>query len=182
MIDTELFRKTMRQWAAGVTVITLEEATQIHGMTANSFTSVSCSPPLVLFCVGLTNDTHKLLQIGSTIGINLLSESQLDLSMRFAAKKTDRYRFDDLKLYRGSNGALLFPDCAAVMEATILQAHAAGDHSIFISQLLSAVSDNAKNPLVYSQGRYARLSSIPLEPIEPILCNQSVCESLRLRA
>ena len=163
MIDRDLFRKTMRQWAAGVTVITVGEPGRTHAMTANSFTSLSCTPPLMLFCVDKGNDTHKLVKIGAMVGINLLSEGQMNLSARFATKTSARYQFDDLDWSAGPNGTTLFRDCAAVMEATVAQAYDAGDHTIFIGEILWADSHSGKKPLVYSQGGYARLSPISSE-------------------
>jgi len=160
MIDRDLFRKTMRQWAAGVTVITVREQGRVHGMTANSFTPVSCEPPLLLFCVGRTNDTHKMLECGLTVGVNLLSESQSQLSTRFATKTDARSRFDDLQWFTGPHGAVLFHDCAAVMEVTVSQAHEAGDHTIFIGEILGANPDATKRPLMYSQGGYVKLEQI----------------------
>lgn len=163
MINGDLFRTTMRQWGAGVTVITVgEQGSSVHGMTANSFTPVSCEPPLLLFCIGRTNDTHKLLTCGSTVGINLLSESQTDISARFASKTAMRSRFDDLSWFRGLHGATLFHGCVAVMEVAIAETFEAGDHTIYLGEILDASPDASKKPLIYSQGRYARL-----EPITP---------------
>jgi len=161
MIDSDLFRKTMRQWAAGVTVITVHGDGRVHGMTANSFTSVSCDPPLLLFCVGLTNDTHAMLTVGSRVGINLLSESQAELSKRFASKTSARYQFDDLDFYVGPNGVTLFRDCAAVMEADVVNAYEAGDHTILVARFLFAHPDCGRRPLVYSQGNYVQVKQAP---------------------
>lgn len=165
MIDGDLFRKTMRQWAAGVTVMTVGEHDQVHGMTANSFTSVSCAPPLVLFCIGRNNDTRQMLKIGTTIGVNLLSESQVGLSTRFATKNGDRNRFDDLKWFKGPHGTTLFSDCAAVMEVEVSSFYEEGDHTIFIGKILWAEPDVSKRPLVYSQGGYVRVDPIPKDLI-----------------
>lgn len=163
MIDSHLFRRTMRQWAAGVTVITIGRLGKVHGMTANSFTSVSCTPPLMLFCVGHSNDTHALVKIGETVGINLLSDAQIDICNRFATKTVARYKFDDLASFTGPKGATLFSGCAAVMEAVVAQAHEAGDHTIFIGEIVFAETDETKKPLVYSQGALARLHPITPE-------------------
>ncbi len=165
MIDSDLFRETMRQWAAGVTVITVAESGHVHGMTANSFTSVSCTPPLMLFCVGRSNDSHKMMKVGSTVGVNLLSESQIEISERFATKTSARYQFDDLGAFVGPHGATLFHGCATVMEAVVSQAYEAGDHTIFIGEILWAKPDSTKKPLLYSQGGYARLNPISMEAV-----------------
>ena len=66
----------MRQWASGVTVITVRAKEDVHGMTASSFASVSCDPPLVLFCIGQANDTHAMLAAGSRIAAQLIDLSR----------------------------------------------------------------------------------------------------------
>jgi flavin reductase (DIM6/NTAB) family NADH-FMN oxidoreductase RutF len=97
------------------------------------------------------------------VGINLLSEAQMELSARFSTKTSARYQFDDLNWSHGPNGTTLFRNCAAVMEAAVAQAYEAGDHTIFIGEILWADPDSGKRPLVYSQGGYARLAPISID-------------------
>ena len=156
-IGSDAFKRTMRQWAAGVTVVTVGTPPDCHGMTANSFTPLSRTPPLMLICIDRKNDTHSLLSLGSRFGINLLSDSQSQLSTRFSTKKAERNAFHELDWYKGEWNTTLFRDCAAVMEAEIVQLHDGGDHTIFVGQILSAEVNDKKSALLYSKGGYARL-------------------------
>lgn len=164
-IDAELFKQTMRQWVAGVTVITVGEPPNCHGMTANSFTPLSMSPPLFLICIDRNNETHGMLAEGVRVGINLLSDSQIEISQHFARKTANREDFTDLPWYPGPRGATLFQGCAATMEAQIINAYAGGDHTIFVGEILSAHCDGERPTLLYSRGTYGRFA-VP-EPLTP---------------
>lgn len=157
-IGADTFKNTMRQWAAGVTVITVGKPPHCHGMTASSFTPLSCDPPLILICINRQNDTHALLSIGTQFGINLLSESQIALSQHFARKTPERGSFDDLPWYVSPHDVTLFQSCVAVMEAVVEQVYNGGDHTIFVGRVLSAHSDADCSALVYSRGGYAKLN------------------------
>ncbi|MDP2505535.1 flavin reductase family protein [Oceanobacter sp. 3_MG-2023] len=159
MISNELFCNTMRQLASGVAVITMENDGQLHAMTATSFTSVSAQPPLALVCIKRGSDTDQLLGKAERMGVSLLSESQQEISNRYAWKTADPGRFDDLDTRRCPGGALVFNDSAAVMEAVITETYEAGDHTIYIAQLDYAAVNEEVQPLLYWQGRYAGLDS-----------------------
>ena len=83
MIDTREFRQTVGQFATGVTVIAAEIEGTVHALTANSFTSLSLDPPLVLFCVGKGTKTGQLIHVGARFCVSILHEGQRDLSTYF---------------------------------------------------------------------------------------------------
>src|SRR6185369_4730721 len=83
LIDTREFRQTVGQFATGVTVIAAELEGTVHAFTANSFTSLSLEPPLVLFCVGKSTKTARLLHVGARFCVNVLHEEQRDISTYF---------------------------------------------------------------------------------------------------
>jgi flavin reductase (DIM6/NTAB) family NADH-FMN oxidoreductase RutF len=101
MIRPDLFKTVMRRHAASVVLISLRINARMHFMTATSFTPVSLEPPLVLFCLHRNGDTHDLMRLGSTVGINLLSQDQEALSRRFASKGPERHEVSDLNLVPG---------------------------------------------------------------------------------
>jgi len=158
MVAPELFKSVMRRYAASVVIVTVDADTRIHGMTATSFTAVSMTPPLVLFCVHRDNTTHDLLVIDRTIGASLLAVRQERLSQRFASKGPDRYAVEDVGLERSPGGAPLIPGACAVMEAVITARHWGGDHSIFIGEMVWAEVRSESTPLLYYRGRYVRLA------------------------
>src|SRR6185295_3577243 len=83
-IDSRTFRQTVGQFATGVTVIATESGGAIRAMTANSFTSLSLDPPLVLFCVGKSAHLSAPLSDRTGFSVNILAQSQQDLSTYFA--------------------------------------------------------------------------------------------------
>jgi flavin reductase (DIM6/NTAB) family NADH-FMN oxidoreductase RutF len=126
-----------------------------HGMTANSFTSVSCDPPLVLFCVD--HRTSILTSFRSMVhfGINVLSEEQRDLSMRFAQKGHDR--FDQVPWIAGQTGVPLIEDALASFECRVTQRVTAGDHDIIIGEVLTARMREGR-PLLFFNSNYGLLA------------------------
>ncbi|HEY6508128.1 MAG TPA: flavin reductase family protein, partial [Vicinamibacterales bacterium] len=79
-IDARTLRHTVGQFATGVTVVSTEVDGTLHAMTANSFTSLSLDPPLVLFCVGKQTRAGQLIHQASGFCVNILHEDQRDQS------------------------------------------------------------------------------------------------------
>ena len=163
MIDVAAFKKTMRQLASGVFVITTRLDDRPHAMTATAFLPLSAQPPLVLVCVHQESDTHRALLQGSCFGINLLSSTQADLSARFAGKTTERYRFDDVPRFEGPHHCVFFRDSAAHIEVETQTTAAGGDHTIFIARVLWLQADAKQTPRVYHRGGHHLLQ--PLEAL-----------------
>src|SRR5438093_7079198 len=88
-IDTRAFRQTLGRFVTGVTVITTEIDGQVRAMTANSFTSLSLEPPLVLFCVGKSTNTGRVIQSAAGFSVNILCQGQQALSTYFAGGWTE---------------------------------------------------------------------------------------------
>lgn len=148
-IDPLQFRNTLAQWASGVTVVTTTHSGIRYGMTASSFSSVSLDPPLILICVGKAAFTHKLLLETTTFAVNILSAAQIDLGKRFAEKHIDYVdRFGDLDVLTGSTGSPLLPNALAWLECQTLRAIDAGDHTIFIGEVLNSKVNDGE-PLLY---------------------------------
>src|ERR1700730_18768479 len=92
IIIPPLFRKTLGQWASGVTVITTFRDGTPHGMTASSFSSLSLEPPLVLVSGDPKARLHQLLPQTGRYGVNILAKGQDALSTHFAARRSDDLR------------------------------------------------------------------------------------------
>lgn len=155
MVDADLFKKTMRQLASGVTIITgTSDAGKPFAMTATAFLPVSIDPPLILISVERKNDTHELIERTENFGVTLLSESHSDLSSRYACKDERRYKFDDVDTFRGPNGSIFFSGCAAAIEAGIEQRIPGGDHTLFLGRVSWMDVFTETKPLVYYQAGY----------------------------
>ncbi len=155
-VTREQFRKAMGCFATGVTVITVAEAGgEVHGMTANAFTSVSLDPLLVLVCVDHKARTHAHLQEKKRFGINVLAADQRAIS-EFYAHSTDAHQraeeagaiFD-----RTAHGTPVLRGALAYLECHLRYEQEAGDHTIFIAEVESAVAHDG-SPLLYLRGKY----------------------------
>jgi flavin reductase (DIM6/NTAB) family NADH-FMN oxidoreductase RutF len=157
-IGHEEFRQVLRRWVSGVTILTTRHRGGVHGMTANSFSSVSLDPPLVLVCVDRRNRTHEYLQGEGVFGIHILSEGQQELSERCAGRRGEGgNQLHDVAHHEGAAGAPILEDCLASLECRLLHTYEGGDHTIFVGEVVSSHVHEDRRPLVYSNGAYRRL-------------------------
>jgi flavin reductase (DIM6/NTAB) family NADH-FMN oxidoreductase RutF len=155
-VDDASFRLALSQFATGVTVVlTRDAAGAPAGLTVNAFTSVSLDPPLVLICVDVRSDAHDPIAAAGIFGVSVLSETQEDVSRRFAWRGADK--FEGVVLEHGTTGALLVPGAVAHLECALVAAHPAGDHTIFVGEV-QQLRVAAGRPLLYHRGGYRRLS------------------------
>ena len=156
-IDSRAFRQTVGQFVTGVTVIVTEVSGETRAMTANSFTSLSLDPPLVLFCVGRTMKMGEVVRQAEGFSVNILCRDQQDLSTYFAGgwKPEAPPPFSFVKW----EGAPRLEGCAAALGCAVEAIHEGGDHWIVVGRVLALHrSEDAKPPLVFAGGRYASLT------------------------
>jgi flavin reductase (DIM6/NTAB) family NADH-FMN oxidoreductase RutF len=159
-IDPTTFRRVMRRFATGVTVLTVRDGERIHGMTANAFTSVSLSPTLTLICVKKPGTTHELITHAGNFAINILSDAQESIAKRFAKQAPiPADPFADIAYHSAVTGAPILDDCIAYTDCRVIAAHDAGDHTIFVGQVQDAGFGKARSakPLLWLDGRYTTL-------------------------
>jgi len=157
--DKQLYRKVMGKFATGVTVITVPSANGVvRGMTANSFTSVSLDPMLVLVCVDYRARTLALMQASDRFGISVLTEEQQPLSDYFAGSEQDAEaaRRLGVRFRVSEQGTPLLEGCLATLDCCKVAAHVAGDHTIFVGEV-EAMDAVEGRPLLFYSGRYHRL-------------------------
>ena len=157
--STSDFRLALGQFATGVTVVTAERAPgQVHGMTANSFTSVSLDPLLILVCVSQTAQLLPLLNRRKRFGVNILKDSQQAISEYFAQTEDITALENNLGIrYRWTpSGVPLLEDALAHLACTVVAAYIAGDHTIFIAEVESLELFGGE-PLLYLRGDYRSL-------------------------
>jgi len=153
----------MRRYPTGVTLLTTCDGKRIHGMTANSFTSVSLNPTLVLVCITQSNATHELVARTGIFALNVLAEDQEYIARRFARQTAYNAQsvdpFADLPYHRSETGAPILNAGIAYLDCRVVAAHNAGDHTIFIGAVVAAGFGEARNasPLLWLDGKYAAL-------------------------
>ena len=159
-IEPKTFRKIMRRLATGVTVVTVRDHDQRHGMTANTFTSVSLTPTLVLICVVKDGVTHDFITRAGAFAVNVLSVAQREIAQRFAHQvSVPDDPFADIPHHYSSTGAPLFDDSIFFVDCRLVAAHDAGDHTIFVGEVLDMDYGRGRedDPLLFLDGQYATL-------------------------
>src|ERR687889_2557477 len=155
-IDPDSFRSVLGRFASGITVVTTRDAEQRDvGMTVSAFCSVSLKPPLVQVCVDPPALLPAALAVSTRYGVSILASEQEALSRRFATAESTR-RFDGIGYRRGESGVILLDDALAHLECRIVASHEAGDHTMFVGEVESAMARSAR-PLLYYRGGYAQL-------------------------
>jgi flavin reductase (DIM6/NTAB) family NADH-FMN oxidoreductase RutF/protein-L-isoaspartate O-methyltransferase len=156
-LDTAEFRKVLGQFATGVTVVTTVHEGERQAMTVNSYTSVSLDPPLVLFCADKRSRTHAAVQGSGIFAVNVLSEAQRPISDLFAGKGTDAERQEVLAAGTAATGSPILADGLGFLDCKVMQVHDAGDHVIYIGEVVAAARAEESSPLLYFRGTYQAL-------------------------
>ncbi|GAA4549733.1 flavin reductase family protein [Amycolatopsis samaneae] len=149
-------REVMGQFATGITVLTAggEEG---HGMTANSFTSVSLEPPMVLCCVSRAARMHTAIVSAGGYAVSVLSGGQRELARYFAdwRRPAGLAQFDSVEWTPGPlTGAPLLSGALAWVECELAEIYEGGDHSIFLGRVLASSRSTGTDTLVFYNGGY----------------------------
>lgn len=156
-IDQREYRNAVGCFATGVTVITtLDPEGDKIGITANSFTSLSLDPPLVLFCVDARINSFEAFESCRHFNVNVLREEQMELSNNFAKSSDDKW--DGVEHGYGENGCPVFGGSLAVLECDKHEMYEGGDHLILIGEVTRMNYDgNGGRPLLYYKGTYNKI-------------------------
>ncbi|MES2943158.1 MAG: flavin reductase family protein [Pseudomonadota bacterium] len=147
------FRASLAMFATGVTIVTARTpAGELVGLTANSFNSVSLSPPLVLWSLAQAAGSMPALAKGSHYAINILAADQKALAERFAGKREDRWT--DVPFDIGASGAPLLHGAAASFECFNRSRYEEGDHVIFVGEVERCSHREGASPLLFHGGRF----------------------------
>lgn len=152
-IDAVALRRAFGTFVTGVTVIATRESDGTpRGMTANSFTSVSLNPPLLLVCVGKSASSYSTFAAAECFSVNILHEGQTDVSSTFASKSSEKFRTINHNAVH--TGAPVLTDSLTWFDCSVAKAVDAGDHTILIGQV-RAFGTSPSAPLGFCRGRYA---------------------------
>ena len=151
--DASSLRKVAGRFATGVTVITVKSGKRIHGMTANSFLSVSLNPPLVLFSLMKEARMRSMLNVGKGLGISILAHGQEAISDHFA----NRGKYNGKIFEEKDNGVPTIKGAHAIYKVTLEDIVNAGDHELFLCSVDEAVIESGK-PLLFHEGSYASIA------------------------
>ena len=149
----------MGAFATGVTIITVDLDGEVHGMTANAFTSVSLDPMLVLVCVDHSTRTHAHLHSKKRFGINVLGEDHRAISEYYARQERSHEHAEveaGARFDRTKHGTPMLHGALAYLECRLQSAQEAGDHTIFIAEVEDVVLREG-DPLLFFRGKYRKV-------------------------
>ncbi|WP_298843898.1 flavin reductase family protein [uncultured Roseobacter sp.] len=156
-IDPRALRSAFGSFMTGVTVVTaMDDHQKPVGFTANSFTSVSLEPPLLLVCLAKTSGNYDVLTAAANFAVNVLAEDQTEVSNTFARPVEDR--FATVKWRRGPNGGPVLEGVCAWFDCSMHQQVDAGDHVILVGEVQAFDSTPAPG-LGYVRGAYVTPST-----------------------
>jgi flavin reductase (DIM6/NTAB) family NADH-FMN oxidoreductase RutF/DNA-binding IclR family transcriptional regulator len=152
LFDSRDLRRVLGSFVTGVTVVTTtDDEGQFHGVTANSFSSVSLDPPLVLWSQAVKTHSHPVFFKAERFAVNILAEDQIELSNRFAKSSHEKFAGVDVDI--GSGGVPLLRDCSARLQCRVVSRVPGGDHTIYVGEVL-AIDRAERKPLVFGNGQY----------------------------
>lgn len=153
-------RSALGAFATGVTVITTRGVDHPYGMTANAFSSVSLDPPLVLVCVISGTEGSVNIERNEVFAVNILNSEQEPLSRYFASRDRPRGRdaFRDIPHRTATSGSPILEGSAGYVDCHLTASHEAGDHVIYIGEVVALGLDPDTDPLVFHNGDYRFLS------------------------
>lgn len=152
--DSHDLRECLGRYATGVTVVTCRGSEGPCGITANSFSSVSLEPPLVLWNIAKVTNSLQAYLDAEHFAINVLAAEQQELSSHFA--QSDHTVFNGIEYETSARGVPLLPESLACFECRTHQVHDCGDHYIIVGEVENYRSDE-KQPLLFYEGRYVTI-------------------------
>lgn len=150
--DARELRSVLGTFVTGVTVVTTRDAAgKRHGVTANSFSSVSLDPPLVLWSQSVSSRSHPAFRDTGHFIVNILADDQVSLSDHFARSADDK--FIGIDCTEGLGGAPLLRGAAAHIECLKVATYPGGDHVVYLGRV-ERITQGSRRPLAFGQGRY----------------------------
>lgn len=160
-LSSESLRSAMRAWSAGVTVVTAVHEGQHHGMTVNSFTSISLDPALITISLQTGSRTNELISKARAFGLTILSADQMEISNTFAGRIADvDDRFAGLETETLVTGSPLIKGGLAWLDCRVVETFNAGMNTLFIAEVVAASGTGEGQPLVYHNREYWKLSQL----------------------
>jgi flavin reductase (DIM6/NTAB) family NADH-FMN oxidoreductase RutF len=155
---SENLRQVMRHWTAGVTIVSSKYADSIHGMTVNSFTSISLDPPIVSVTLANSTRTLEMVKKSGIFTVSILSENQAALSDRFAGKISEEgNRFSGVEIFTMKSGAPLISNSLAYLDCNVMSTHELPNSTLILGAVIAAKTDGTGLPLIYMNRTYHSL-------------------------
>lgn len=170
--DSRKFRNILGAYPTGVTVVTASVGKNYVGITANSFSSLSLDPPLILWSIIKTSSSFEIFKSATHFAINILAWDQINLSNKFAKSGSALEKFKGVPVEMGKGGGLILPNTSASIECRTVSILDAGDHWLFIGEVEN-FQDNCRPSLAFYKGKYNVMESHP-DHTQPVINEHSL--------
>ena len=155
--DARDFRSALGCFPTGVCLVTTRDPGGTpHGMTINSFSSVSLEPPMVLWSLSRSATSAPVFRDAEHFAINVLAAGDAEVSSHFARSGEDKFARFAARFQAGLGGAPVLDEAAATFECHSRHRYYGGDHIIVIG-VVERYAHSERAPLVFHRGRYANL-------------------------
>jgi len=156
-VNADQLKESMRYWTTGVAIVCSRLGNEVHGMTVNSFTSISVVPALVTVTLAKTTRTHEMVSDSGVFSISILASDQAEISDRFAGKiAEDQDRFEGVDSISLASGVPAIAGGLAWLDCRVIQKYEMGSSTLFIGEVEEALTKGG-SPLIYHNRRYAVL-------------------------
>ena len=152
VVESGAFKRTMRHYPTGVTVVTSVKEGQPRGITINAFSSVSAEPPTLLICVNREARSYLYIATSRIFCVNVLAGEQRELAERFSGKLREK-QFEDIGFDQAVTGAPVIHGAIAYFDCAVSEEHHVGSHSIFIARVVDCAARSG-SPLGYFNGNF----------------------------
>jgi 3-hydroxy-9,10-secoandrosta-1,3,5(10)-triene-9,17-dione monooxygenase reductase component len=174
VIDQGVFRSVMGAYPTGVTIVTAGSGDVLCGMAANSFTSVSLDPPLVLVCSQIGTRTGEAAKESGRFAIHMLGSEQVDAVRSFVGR--DAPRFTAVEHELDDHGTPILQDWIALLVCRLERVVQAGDHEILIGEV-ERCERRVRAPLLFHDSKFHELPQLPaIRTAPPLLSDDELLD------
>lgn len=160
--EARQLRDVLGTFVTGVTVITTRDGNGVaHGVTANSFSSVSLDPPLVLWSQSLSSRSYSAFHDSNHFAVHILADDQIDVSNHFAKSRDDK--FSGVAHKAGIGGVPILDGAAAHLECVKVAEYPGGDHVVYVGRV-ERIAQSGRRALAFGRGKYMVAYSHDLGP------------------
>ena len=159
-INADELKQAMRTWITGVAIVTGCHAGKTHGMTVNSFTSISLTPPTVLVALQQDTRTDQVINSAGAFAVTILDASQKNLARRFSGQLGDEQsRFHAVETFTFVSGAPLIKGGLAFFDCKVVNQFPVGLTTVYLGEVLAAQTQEDRNaPLLYFNRNWRKLA------------------------
>ncbi len=139
----------------GVSVVTSKSGDSINGLSVAWMSQVSVDPQLIMVAIGKSKYTHELIEKSNAFAVNILSNEQMDLAKHFGLQSGRKAnKFNHIEYETKKTGSPILKDCLAYLDCRLYKSLTAGDHTVFIGEVVDEGVKSGKSPLVYDAKDY----------------------------